>query len=218
MIRILSNSVALLVATALPVLSADFNTAIEALRSGDPGTGAAIFHDLAQAGDGEAMFNLALLYNSGLGVPKNLELALYWAWKARLSAVPRALALIPKLETGLTKDVRARLHDRLLDEVASTAGILDPESFLRLALVEEGLAEKPDRVQVYVWYSLAAAMGHPKAPRLRDQSALLLSPKEAALAEPKALEDFAVWCAASPVMPAACNVLAQAEPVAQGEG
>ncbi len=188
-----------------------FTNAMDALRAGDAGTGAAMFHDLAKQGDGEAMYNLAVLYHHGVGVPQNHENALYWAWRARLLAVPKAQALIAVLSEGTAKDVRATLHARLMAEVQANAAKEAPSSFLRLALIETGLAAKPDKVQVYVWYSLAAAMGHKAAPSLRDMSFAALSPKEAAGAQAKALLAFGEWCGANAEdQPAVCAVLADA--------
>lgn len=216
--RVMSASLSVLVLAVSPATGAGFDDAMTALRSGDTGLGAAIFNDLAEAGDGDAMFNLALLYSKGVGVPKNREMALYWAWRARLLAVPNAPVLITKLDVGLTKETRASLRDRLQAEVKATIVTEAPESFVRLALLEEGLAAKPDRVQIYVWYSLAAALGYERASALREAAWLTLTPKEAAAAEPRAMETFAEWCAAAALTPSpACSVLAEGNPQADKE-
>lgn len=215
----ISKALAALFVVGSPVLGAGFDDALTALRSGETGLGAAIFNDLAEAGDGDAMFNLALLYANGVGVPKNREMALYWAWKARLLAVPRSTLLITKLDTGLSKESRASLREKLQAEIQTRIVADAPESFIRLALLEEGLAEKPDRVQIYVWYSLASALGHPKAAKLREEAWMLLSPKEASIAESTAMEAFAKWCAGTVETPSpACNVLAQTKPAPETEG
>jgi uncharacterized protein len=208
-----------LMATATPIAADNFDAAMAALRAGDLGTGAAIFNDLALSGDGDAMYNLALLYDQGLGLPQNRELALYWAWRARLLAVPKAMGLIAKVSSSLSKPQIAALHDLLIREETAKAVAEAPESFLRLALIEQGLAAKPDLVQVYVWYSLAAAMGHRRAPELRDQIFAALKPKDAAGAEAKAMLAFGDWCHAHTVdTPAVCSVFAQAEGIIAPSG
>lgn len=198
-----------------------FSDALMALRAGDLGTGAAMFDALARGGDGEAMYNLAVLYHQGIGFPKNGDMALYWAWRARLMAVPRATALVDLLMTGAPKERLARLHDMLLTE-AKAAGSQDvaeaARNFIRLALIEERLAAKPDRVQIYAWYSLAAALGHPGAAGLRNMAFAALTPKEALGAEAQAMAGFSAWCMEQTVQtPGICAVLADSAPQAESD-
>ena len=201
--------VAACVAVSGPALADGFADAMAALRAGDTGTGAALFAGLAAAGDGDAMYNLSLLYLQGIGVPQNREEAVYWAWRARLVAVPRAPALIALASEGLSRESLAALHLRLMAEERAVADTTAPASFVRLALVEQGLAAKPDQVQVYTWYSLAAAMGHPGAEGARDAAFARLKPKEALTAEAHAMAAFGVWCAAVGAdSPRVCTVLA----------
>jgi len=194
--------------------SADpFAEAMAALRSGDLGSGAAMFDTLAREGDGDAMYNLALLYHQGIGFPQNGDMALYWAWRARLVAVPRAVALVDLLMAGAQKDRRARLHERLLTETKAepTANVAEAaRNFVRLAMIEGSLAQKPDRVQIYVWYSLAAALGYPGAGALRDGAFVALTPREAQGAEAAAMAGFAAWCLdQTDAAPGVCAVLAE---------
>lgn len=208
------STLALLVALGVPVAaSADaFDDAMNALRSGDPGTGAVLFHGLADAGDGTAMYNLALLYHHGMGVPQNADLALYWAWRARLLGVPKGMALVEQLTAGLSAPRRKALHEKLVAELkaevdsggTAEAGTL----FLRLALVEVGLSPKPDPLQAYVWYSLAAALGQKAAIGPRDAMLASLKPKTAESAETSAMQAFAAWCDAKGAQsPAVCSVV-----------
>lgn len=210
----IASTLSLLMALGLPVAAgADaFDEAMSALRNGDPGTGAVLFHGLADAGDATAMYNLALLYHHGIGVPQNADLALYWAWRARLLGVENGIKLVETLTAGLSPARREALHGRLIAELQAEAdaGLAEDAglAFLRLALVESGLAPKPDGLQAYVWYSLAAALGQSAAAALRDATRSTLKPKEAEGAEAKALDAFAGWCGVKgAVSPAVCSVV-----------
>lgn len=196
-----------------PVAADPFDQALAALRAGDLGTGAALFDGLARGGDGDAMYNLALLYHQGIGLPQNGDMALYWAWRARLTAVPRALALVDLLMPVAPKERRALLHEKLLAEAGAlpTTDVAGAAlNFVRMALIEDALAAKPDRVQIYVWYSLAAALGHPGAAGLRDGAFARLTPKEAQGAEARAMAGFGAWCLGQTgSAPGVCAVLAE---------
>lgn len=200
-----------LMATQGPVLADPFAQAMAALGVGDTGTGAALFDALAKGGDGDAMYNLALLYHQGVGLPQNGDMALYWAWRARLAAVPKAMALVGLLMPDAPRERRQMLHERLMAEAKAlqTQGTAEAATnFVRLALIEEGLAAKPDLVQIYVWYSLAAALGHPGTAALRDVAFAGLSPTQAKGAQAHAMADFATWCVTqSANAPEACAVM-----------
>lgn len=205
---------ALTIAGAIPSSAADlsFKAAMDALRAGDLTTGASMFHDLAEQSDAQAMYNLALLYRNGIGVPQNRELALYWAWRSRLAAEPKAPSLIAHLKGEVTKENIASIHARLMREIQKDAAVQAPKSFVQLALVEEGLAAKPDLVQIYVWYSLAASMGHPNADRFRDSTYAALAAKDAVRAEATAMTSFMEWCQElKNNAPLSCSVPASAE-------
>lgn len=204
-------ALAAILATSGPALADPFAQAIAALRAGDIGTGAALFDTLAKGGDGDAMYNLALLYHQGVGLPQNGDMALYWAWRARLAAVPKAVALVALLMPDAAKERRQMVHETLMAEAeaALTNGPAEAATnFVRLALIEEGLAAKPDLLQIYVWYSLAAALGHPGTAALRDVAFSGLSPKQAKGAQARAMSDFAKWCVTQRTdAPEACAVM-----------
>lgn len=210
----IASTVSLMIALGLPLAAgADvFDTAMDALRAGDAGTGAVLFHELADGGDGIAMYNLALLYHHGMGVPQNAELALYWAWRARLLGVENGMALVQTLTPRLSAARRTELHARLIAELKAEAETAAPDVagsvFLRLALVEVGLSPKPDALQAYVWYSLAAALGQRAAVGPRDATLAGLKPKVAEGAEASTMQAFAAWCdAKGAVSPAVCSVV-----------
>ena len=195
---------AAVIALALaPVARADgFTDATSALRSGDPARGAVLFHDLAQSGDRDAMHNLALLYRSGLGVPKSSELALYWAWRARLEANPASIALLDLLSENAGKETRKAIYDRLKEEISQEEVTGAPRSLVKLALVEQGLSAKPDRIQIFTWAAMAVAMGYLPATEMRDDTLTAMSPKDQIKAETFLMTYFSDWC----VRPAAAGL------------
>jgi hypothetical protein len=123
------------------------------------------------------------------------------------------VALVDLLMAGAQKDRRARLHERLLAETKAepTANVAEAaRNFVRLAMIEGSLAQKPDRVQIYVWYSLAAALGYPGAGAMRDEAFVALTPRETQGAEAAAMAGFAAWCLAqSDAAPGVCAVMAE---------
>lgn len=158
------------------------------------------------------MYNLALLYHHGIGVPQNADLALYWAWRARFLAVPKGVELVQTLGTRLSAPRREALHERLIGELRAEADAATAEVagkiFFQLALVEMGLRPKPDLLQAYVWYSLATALGQRAAAGPRDAVLAALKPKVAESAETEALAAFRSWCEAKGASsPGVCSVV-----------
>jgi TPR repeat protein len=79
--RLVIAFVALLL--GLQAASADeLKQAQRAFRDGDHAGAAAIFQPLARQGNPIAQFNLAVMYDDGIGLPQNLALALTWYERA----------------------------------------------------------------------------------------------------------------------------------------
>lgn len=70
----------LLLGNSLLVNAADFNKGYEAFNIGDYETAIVEWLPLAEQGDADSQFNLALLYRSGEGVLQNLKTALKWLY------------------------------------------------------------------------------------------------------------------------------------------
>ena len=69
------------------------------------------------------------------------------------------------------------------------AGRSDREAQYRLALaLQSGTGTRPNLVEAYMWYSLAAAAGHPRAANRRDQITTRLSPEQLDTARRRARE------------------------------
>lgn len=61
-----------------PVSAADFKTGLKAFNSGNYILALAEWEPLADNGDLNAMYNIALIYDEGLGVPKDKAKAIKW--------------------------------------------------------------------------------------------------------------------------------------------
>lgn len=185
-----------------------FDAALTAARDGRPDLAAALFADLARAGDGAAQMNLAVLMARGDGLPQDRAGALYWAWRARLSGRPEAAPLIDLLSrtgagiapgAGPAAAVSARdLAARLVADLGSLAASGRPDAFLALGRVQAEVQEPPRPVEALAWYMLAAAHGVPHAALLRDAVALEIAPADRLAAESLARDLFAEWCGRLP--------------------
>ncbi len=60
----------------------DFQTGVEAAAAGDYETALALWQPLAEAGHVDAQFNLGLMFDNGIGVPRNQETAAMWYRRA----------------------------------------------------------------------------------------------------------------------------------------
>ena len=146
-------------ATASETGADPFDAAIAAFRAGDAGRAAVLFKTLAEAGEAEAQFNLALLYAEGAGLPQNPREALYWAWRAQIAGIPRAEALSQRLTAALPDEARADLAERLERVLAPGIAAGDARAMFGLARVLLQLRPEPDAKRAYEWLAIAAALG-----------------------------------------------------------
>src|SRR3989338_7346443 len=102
---------------------------------------------------------------------------------------------------------RGGLADRLLADLAPARNAADGRMIAASALIEAELRPEPDAVQVYVWYSIAAALSAAGAATARDASFAALSSEDQAGAEDTALQGFQALCADVTVPVAACDAV-----------
>lgn len=188
-----------------------FTEALNAASQGDHGRAAVLFHDLAQHGDGEAAYNLAVLFASGNGVPQNTELALYWAWRARLEQVDLAKDLINRLHPKATQDSQASIAAKLVAALTPNAAAGDGAAMLQVAAVLAHVQPEPDLTGAYGWQSLAAMLDVPGAVSARDATYARIAETDRAGAQQTALQQATSWCAekraAQDTAPPACHIL-----------
>ncbi len=73
-----------------PLMAQEFNDGIFAAEVGDYKTAVAKWEPLAENGDADAQFNMALIYHKGLGVDPDEALAVGWYHRAANSGNPHA--------------------------------------------------------------------------------------------------------------------------------
>lgn len=187
-----------LLAAPLPAMAAQgaqgTEQAIAALRAGDAPRAATIFLELARAGDAEAQFNLALLYLDGTGVPQNDRESLYWGWRARLSGVPNATALLARLMPSVTPELRAETADRITADLQPRIDAGEGRAMLERSVVLSDLLPEPDLQGAYVWQALSAALGTPNAGPARDATLARIAPEDRLAAQDAALAMLATLC------------------------
>lgn len=175
--------------------SASLPAAIEALRAGNAPEAAAIFLALARRGDSEAQFNLALLYFEGIGVPQNTREALYWGWRARLSGIPAAHALLSRLAEAAPPDLREETATRISADLEPRIAAGEGRAMLERSVVLSELLPEPDLAGAYVWQALSAALGTPAAATARDGTLAMIPPEDRLAAQAAALDQLAALCA-----------------------
>jgi hypothetical protein len=175
-----------------------FAAALDLARAGQGAAAAAMFLQLAQAGDTAAQVNLAVLQARGLGVPQDEAGAAYWAWRARLSGERRAAALGDHLMTRLTDDARAALAERLMQDLTARAETGDAQALLGLGRVETEIRAPARPQEAALWFTLAAAFEVRHALALREVTMRGLAPEERLAVQARAGAEFARWCGLVP--------------------
>ena len=144
-----------------------FKTAVAAYGRGELTEAASGFRTLAEAGNTDAQFNLALMYMRGEGVPKDAVEAVHWYRRAAAQGNPNAqlnLGACYVHSTGVREDLAeaARWY-----HCAAEQG--DADSQYNLAMLYVGGRGVPyDVVEAYAWADVAAAQGYDLAYYFRE--------------------------------------------------
>lgn len=197
---------AMVFASHIVATADDFDDAIAAYKSGQPGLAAKMFHALADNGDSDAQFNLALLYSEGSGLPQSQREALYWAWRAHLGGVRRAQVLIARLSAGVSPKISSETADRLAGVLQLQIDLGDSVAMLQLARVLTDLAPEPDAETAYVWQAIAAALGAQGATADRDATLRSMAVGQRIVAQDRVTEVFREWCGKLNEPPTPCDV------------
>ncbi len=200
----IATGLALALALSSPVLADPFEDALAAYREGRTGHAAALFHQLALTGDGQAQYNLAVLFRVGQGLPRSDREALYWAWRARLSGVAQADRLQGLVSADLPAAERGPLVARLMEDLRPGLAAGDPAALLGAAALQGELADPPNLPEVWFWQALAATLGVPGADVLRDATAAQMPDADRAGLQDGFLLRFGDWCKTAPTPPESC--------------
>jgi len=132
----------------------------------------------AEAGDAEAQFNLALMYDVGIGVPQNYAESGKWYRQAAERGVPEAQFALGtryfKYGSSAKENYSAAL--RFFRKAADQG--LAAAQFNLAVMYETGLGVPTNKVESYRWYNLAAAQGMMNALAGRELLAEQMSREE----------------------------------------
>ena len=184
-----------------------FQNAMDAYNIGNKALSARIFRDMAGDGDAHAQFNTSVLFALGDGVPQNDALALYWAWRARLTGLAEAVALVeyltPKLTDDAFEEIARSLEYKLKQEIENGNEL----AMMGLGRVYNEVMPERDLVSAFVWLSMAAALDVKNSSLLRDAVSIEMLLKDRVDAQGRAARVFAEWCGNHESAPTACNVI-----------
>lgn len=130
--------------------------AARAYAAGDLTTARRLWEELAEAGDGQAMNNLGVLYDQGRGVEPDTGRALHWFARSAQSGNPSGMSNYGRmLEQGRGMEANPAEAARWFD-LAARKG--QPEAQYNLGyMYEQGRGVPKDDAAAAAWYSRAAA-------------------------------------------------------------
>lgn len=157
--------VLLVLAASLPA-RADFEAGVTAARAGDYERARREWQSLAESGHRDAQFNLALLYENGLGVERDGVIAAQWYRRAGEQGDRTAQAYLGEMHAqglGVARDdVEALVWYRRAAELGHPAAQYNVGVFYAM-----GRGVAPNDVQAYAWLTVAEENGA-KPTGLRD--------------------------------------------------
>lgn len=164
--RLVAAFVAVVIATmATELLAQDFNDGVKAVQTGDFATAVKVWTPLAEKGSREAQFNLAVMYDDGMGIPEDNAEAAKWYRKAAENGFPQAqliLGIIYVEGEGVPEDTEEGLN--WLRKAAKHKNGIGADAQARIGRIyERGIGVGKDDVTAYVWFSVAAANGSDEA-------------------------------------------------------
>jgi uncharacterized protein len=182
------TALVLLVALCLAAPAwAGFKEGLNAYKRGDYATALREWKPLAEAGNLSAQHNLAVMYVTGHGVPKNDQQAVYWFRKSAERGNLKSqvsMGISYNQGRGVPQDYsQAAFWFR---KAAERGNALAQNSLG--VLYGKGQGVPKDLVAAYMWFSLAANGGSKPAPKNRDIIAKRLTPQQLAEAQRLARE------------------------------
>ena len=167
-------------------LADQFTDAGNAARAGDYAKALSIYQSLAAKGDPKAQASLGSMYYGGVGVAKDVPVAIRWLSAAAKGGDIHAeatLSLIYYTGTDVPPDYRQAYQFASLAAAANDAG----GQYLLGLMYGTGKGVPLDIKRAFMWLSIAADKGLPQAARDRDITAKRLD--SVGLNEAKRLAD-----------------------------
>ena len=155
-----------------------FSQAVTAVRQKDYSTAYQLFLHLAEEGDYDAQYNLAVLFKKGLGHPTHYQNALKWAFLAELGGIGKATDMREELVGIMPEDTLELVRAEVKKVLTQRFEASDRSVILQLAQYNLTIVKEPDFKTVYALRALAAAIGIRSAMELRDEVEAELEPKD----------------------------------------
>lgn len=180
-----AHLVACLLALAAPLAAAgDFEAGVAAARSGDYQRALREWKPLAEAGKRDAQFNLGLLYENGLGVPKDPATAATWYKRAAEQDDREAQAYLAEMYAqglGIPRDDTEALRwYKRAGELGHAAAQYNVGLFYAL-----GRGVEPSDIEGYAWLKVGEENGA-KSTGLLETLKKNMSPERLEAAEGRA--------------------------------
>lgn len=131
---------------------------VSAVEKQDYATAYRVFNELAEQGNAEAQYNLAILYRQGKGVAKDNAAALKWFEKSANQGLASAEYYLGHLYDNGDSVTRSSTTAVSWYKKAAEKGNPLAQSNLGVAYAN-GEGVKQDIIKAYVWFSLAASQG-----------------------------------------------------------
>jgi len=178
----------------------EFAKAVKAIKDKQFQDGLSRFIILAEAGDPEAQYNVAVLLHSGRGRPQNYSDALFWARLSQLGAIEQAEGLAEDIQDRMTEaDIKAVL-ERVKSWLISRVNDGYLETIPQLANFHLQLLPEQDYETAYIWYTLATALNIPETITLRDETEEELAPEQISKLQAQTNQLFDRIVAGEPIM------------------
>ena len=155
-----------------------FSQAVTAVRQKDYSTAYQLFSHLAEEGDYDAQYNLAVLLKKGLGHPTHYQNALKWAFLAELGGIEKATDMREELVGVMPEETLDLVRAEVKKVLTQRFDASDRSVILQLAQYNLTIVKEPDLKTVYALRALAAAIGIRSAMELRDAIEGELEPKD----------------------------------------
>lgn len=175
-------------------LAGSFENALDFLSEGKSSKAVAEFQTAANAGHGEAQFNLAVMMAKGDGTLQDDQQALYWAWRSRMAGVKRAVTLVEYLNTRLPGDVNTKVATDLELTYINLFEDGNAKSALAVGRIHNEIYPERNIEMAYKWFTIAAALNVKYAKAFREAVSLELDAVQRASAQTQAKATLKLWC------------------------
>ncbi len=179
--------IAVLVGSAGMSASADFQKGYAAYQSGDYATALREFQPLAKQGYAPAQFNLGVLYEEGLGVPKNNKTAMKWYSLAAVQGHAKSqynMGVMYSNGKGVLQDYKTAVKWYRL---AAEQGHAKSHTNLGV-MYGTGKGVLKDYIYAHMWGNIGAMNGNKKGAGLRDFVGTKMTPADISKAQDLARE------------------------------